>query len=462
MKLTFVHVPGVSVPGGDRARAFEFHLRASHQFPRSALVTPRQYYVNIKHRLTGSARTCLASYTSLGARKQSATPVKAPAKRNKIRRVVSTCSSSLAQSSLTANRDRFATPGSPFRPLKIEVSPAPTSAGAPNPDLTAFSMSTGAWDDSHSSNVDNVMTRTACCIPEAGKEVSGVLRLVRLHHPGYPDDVSDLLVLPTCSINTKAQPCAEYWLAWQACYVLVIERVGFFTAKRERSSDRITPGQGLVEGHYWYHLDGDTDEEEQYATLQSFRVWEYNEESMPSGWSEAVSRNGRDSADQEPGDCCLSGIDYTQEARVVPEAEYDWAIRNHMQFQVGMGGATTQNSAYGSEMDVRGNMIHLSHTVQRLWDDDYFCLFPLKLPGGGGGCRLHCLFTEPLRKAIRMYHRRPLRGGLSQLSPACAWARFVLLVCRKYESTFLAEQTRGKLGGSKIEAQWTEADQILQ
>ena len=183
---------------------------------------------------------------------------------------------------------------------------------------------------------------------------------------------------------------------------------------------------------------------------------------MSPEWSEAVTWNGRDSADQEPGDCCLSGIDVTQEARVVPEAEYDWAIRNHMQFQAGMGGAITQNSAYGSEMDVRGNMIHLSHTVQRLWDDDYFCLFPLKLPGGGGGCRLHCLFTEPLRKAIRMYHRRPLRGGLSQLSPACAWARFVLLVCRKYESTFLAEQTRRKLGGSKVKAQWMEADQILQ
>jgi hypothetical protein len=326
------------------------------------------------------------SHTSLGARKQSATPVKAPAKRNKFRGVVS--SSSLAQSSLTANRYRIATPGSPFRPLEIEVSPESTSAGAPNPDLTAFSMSTGAWDDSHSSNVDNVMTRTACCVPEAGKEVSGVLRLIRLHHPGYPDDVSDLLILPTCSINTKAQPCAEYWLAWQACYVLAIERTGFFTAKRERSSDRITPGQGLVEGHYWYHLDDDADEDEQYATLQSFRIWEYNEESMPPEWSEAVTWNGRDSADQEPGDCCLSGIDVTQEAHVVPEAEYDWAIRNHMQFQVGMGGATTQNSAYGSEMDVRRNTIHLSYTVQRLWDDDYFCLFPLKLPEGGG-FRLH-------------------------------------------------------------------------
>jgi hypothetical protein len=39
-------------------------------------------------------------------------------------------------------------------------------------------------------------------------------------------------------------------------------------------------------------------------------------------------------------------------------------------------------------MDVRRNTIHLSYTVQRLWDDDYFCLFPLKLPEGGG-FRLH-------------------------------------------------------------------------
>jgi hypothetical protein len=48
------------------------------------------------------------------------------------------------------------------------------------------------------------------------------------------------------------------------------------------------------------------------------------------------------------------------------------------------------------------------------------------------------------------------------VSPACACARFVLSVCQIYESVFFAEQTRRKLGGSKIEAQWVEADEILQ
>jgi hypothetical protein len=46
--------------------------------------------------------------------------------------------------------------------------------------------------------------------------------------------------------------------------------------------------------------------------------------------------------------------------------------------------------------------------------------------------------------------------------PAYAWARFVLSVCQIYESVFFAEQIRRKLGGSKTEARWVEADQILQ
>jgi hypothetical protein len=70
--------------------------------------------------------------SSSRARKQPATPVKAPAKRNKIRRVVS--SSSLPQSSPAANGERVATPGSLFRPLEIKESPEPTSPGALNRD----------------------------------------------------------------------------------------------------------------------------------------------------------------------------------------------------------------------------------------------------------------------------------------------------------------------------------------
>jgi hypothetical protein len=68
----------------------------------------------------------------------------------------------------------------------------------------------------------------------------------------------------------------------------------------------------------------------------------------------------------------------------------------------------------------------------------------------------------PLQKMVRIHHKRSVRGGLSDVSSACAWARFVFSICRKYEATFLGKRTRRKLGGSTTTAQWLEAEQILQ
>jgi hypothetical protein len=132
-------------------------------------------------------------------------------------------------------------------------------------------MPKNAWDDLLLSDVDDIAKRPAHRLPKIGDGVSAPTKPVNLHHPGYPNDEYEttLLILPTCSINTEKQPCAEYWLAWQACYVLAIENNGFFTAERERDSARIAHGQGLVEGNCWHHLDVDADDnEEPYATLQ--------------------------------------------------------------------------------------------------------------------------------------------------------------------------------------------------
>jgi hypothetical protein len=63
---------------------------------------------------------------------------------------------------------------------------------------------------------------------------------------------------------------------------------------------------------------------------------------------------------------------------------------------------------------------------------------------------------------VRIHHGHPVRGGLSDVSAAYAWARFVFSICRKYEATFLAKPTRRKLRGSTTTAQWLEAEQILQ
>ena len=131
-------------------------------------------------------------------------------------------------------------------------------------------MSTAAWDDLFSNHVDDVAARPAHRLPKLGDGVSAPTLLVHLHHPGYRDtNQSILFTLPTCSINSEHQPCADYWLAWQGCYALAIERKGFFTTRPQRNSTKVAHGQGLVEGHYWYHLDNQ-DEQDPYATLQSF------------------------------------------------------------------------------------------------------------------------------------------------------------------------------------------------
>ncbi|KAM0718344.1 hypothetical protein Q7P37_006676 [Cladosporium fusiforme] len=321
-------------------------------------------------------------------------------------------------------------------------------------------MSTTPWDEFLHGNVDDVATRPAHRLPKVGDGISAPTHLVHLHHPGYLDaNQSILFTIPTCSINNDKKPCAEYWLAWQGCYVLAIERRGFFTARPQRNSIKVAHGQGLVAGHYWYHLDTE-DEQEPYATLQSFRSWRYSPESMPVNWSHAIPWDGKQDDDQREGDCCVTGEDFTQRAHLIPKTEWEWWIENGMSDHAGTSGVTRATSTIGQEMLVPENLVPLSDGLHRMWDNDFFCLFPLKT--SDGQWRLHCLFMLPLQKMVRIHHRRPVRGGLADVSAACAWARFVFSVCRKYETTFLAKRARRKLGGSTTTAQWMEAEQILQ
>jgi hypothetical protein len=321
-------------------------------------------------------------------------------------------------------------------------------------------MSTTPWDEFLHGSVDDVATRPAHRLPKLEDGVSAPTHLVHLHHPGYLDaNQSILFTIPTCSINTDKKPCAEYWLAWQGCYVLAIERRGFFTMRPQRNSTKVAHGQGLVAGHYWYHLDTE-DEQEPYATLQNFRSWRYSPDSMPVNWSHAIPWSGKQDDDQREGDCCVTGEDYTQRAHLIPKTEWEWWIENGMSDHAGTSGVTRATSAIGQEMLVPGNLVLLNDGLHRMWDNDFFCLFPLQT--SDGQWRLHCLFMLPLQKMVRIHHRRPVRGGLADVSAACAWARFVFSVCRKYETTFLAKRARRKLGGSTTTAQWMEAEQIFQ
>jgi hypothetical protein len=65
-------------------------------------------------------------------------------------------------------------------------------------------------------------------------------------------------------------------------------------------------------------------------------------------------------------------------------------------------------------MLVPGNLITLSDGLHKMWDNDFFCFFPSKVLDGEW--RLHYLFMLPLQKMVRIHHRRPVRGGLSDVS----------------------------------------------
>jgi hypothetical protein len=181
---------------------------------------------------------------------------------------------------------------------------------------------------------------------------------------------------------------------------------------------------------------------------------------MPVNWTYATPWDGKQDDGQREGDCCVTGEDSAQRAHLILKTEWEWWIENGMSDHAGTSGVTRATATIGQEMLVPGNLIPLSNGLHRMWDNGYFCLFPFNV--SEGQWRLHCLFMLSLQKMIRIHHRRPVRGGLSDVSPACAWARFVLSVCHKYETTFLAKRTRRRLGGSTTGAQWMEAEQILQ
>ena len=118
-------------------------------------------------------------------------------------------------------------------------------------------------------------------ISKSGEGVSAPQDLVYLHHPGYDNDnESVLFTLPTCSVNSAGEPCAEYAVAWQGCYVIAINRHGFFTKRKRRESDRAQSGRGLLPGHYYSHLNEDI-EGNFYATSLRYRAWIYSPEHMP-------------------------------------------------------------------------------------------------------------------------------------------------------------------------------------
>ena len=308
---------------------------------------------------------------------------------------------------------------------------------------------------------DDIETRPAHTIARSGHGVTAPTNVVHLHHPGYEDDdESVLFTLPTCSVNSARQPCAEYMVAWQGCYAIAISQSGFFTKQRDRTSHKVRHGQGLPAGHYWYHLETESGTD-MYATLSEFRAWHYRPEEMPQNWREAVPWRGREDEDQEDGDCCVTGEDGgVQKAHLVEKTEWQWWTENNMTDHAAMSGLTRATETIGQETTVPGNLIVLSDGLHRLWDRNFFCLFPLRC--ADKTWRLHCVFLQPLEKAVRNHHRRPLRGGLRHASAACAWARFVSSICRKYVSTFLAKPARRYLGGSKMKSRMVEASEILQ
>ncbi|KAK3625372.1 hypothetical protein LTR56_020457 [Elasticomyces elasticus] len=322
---------------------------------------------------------------------------------------------------------------------------------------------TGAGNGRHFSPraFDDVVPRPAHTIPKNGDGVTAPSDLVHLHHPGYNDqDDSLLFTLPTCSVNTAGQPCVEFLVAWQGCYALAMEQRGFFTMQRERTSDRVPEEQGLMKGHYWYHTE-DHREGDLYATLCDFRSWRFNPERMPSNWLAAVPWRGVEDDDQEEGDCAITGEDgAVQKAHLVEKTEWQWWVENNMMDHAAISGAARSSEVIGNETTVPGNLIVLSDGLHRLWDRNFFCLFPLRV--AAGTWRLHCLFLQPLEKAVRKHHQRPIRGGLRHCSAACAWSRFVSSICRKYEATFLSKPVKRYLGGSKAAAKWVHGDVILQ
>ena len=308
---------------------------------------------------------------------------------------------------------------------------------------------------------DDMQMRPAHVIAKCGEGVAPPTNLVHLHHPGYEDDdESVMFTLPTCSMNGTGQPCSEYMVAWQGCYALAINEAGFFTKQKDRTSDRVRHGQGLTKGHYWYHLEREMGTN-LYATLSEFRAWRYSPEAMPNSWHEAVPWRGCEDEDQEDGDCCITGEDGgVQKAHLVGRTEWQWWTENNMTDHAATSGLARAMESIGQETTVPGNLIFLSDGLHRLWDRNFFCLFPLRCTDRS--MRLHCIFLQPLEKAVRNHHRRPLRGGLRHTSAACAWARFVSSICRKYDSTFLAKPVKRYLGGSKMKPEMMDASSILE
>ena len=309
--------------------------------------------------------------------------------------------------------------------------------------------------------LEDVQMRAAHTIAKNGGGVAASDGLIYLHHPGYDDwNVSVLFTLPSCSVKKDGNPCAEYEVAWQGCYAIAIDQQGFFTKRKERSSERVPCGQALKPRSYWYHLDVET-EGDLYATGLDFRAWTYDPEKVPDIWPSAVPWRGREDDDQENEDCCITGEDGgVQRAHLVEKTEWQWWIENNMTEHSSTPGHTRATEIFGQETSVPGNLIPLSDGLHRIWDNNYFCLFPLRVTDGTW--RLHSIFLRPLEKAVRNHHRRPLRGGLRHTSAACAYSRFVSSIYRKYELTFLAKSVKSYLGGSKLVPRFLSPDDILQ
>jgi hypothetical protein len=97
-----------------------------------------------------------------------------------------------------------------------------------------------------------------------------------------------------------------------------------------------------------------------------------------------VPWTGRQDDDHQDNDCCLTGGDFAQKALIVPTTELEWWNMNHMVY---IAAAESGVRMEPESMAVPGNSIPLSPTLHRIWDNDHFSLFPLKVSeGGNGGC----------------------------------------------------------------------------
>ncbi|KAM0714516.1 hypothetical protein Q7P37_009811 [Cladosporium fusiforme] len=264
----------------------------------------------------------------------------------------------------------------------------------------------------------NLKAPAAQPVPEDYPKFTSSPRVV-VHHPGYPDDDTNVLLSLVATDGSKDTPGVQYGVVHTACAIFAGNRFdGWISATRETTKGQVVTPQALLPvGDYYFQVPLDAGNAIEfvnpvlspYPIVPTFRDWRFPHSQTLAPWEAAPIEEPLASASAKARDRTCRVTNHgepTESAHIIPASEKDWFGINSMDGYNVWGVKRGQEVINGDE-----NVILLREDVHTQWHRMCFSFVPKHTSDGTWAWAVHV--HKPSQEMHALYHNlmlQPLAG----------------------------------------------------